>query len=54
MLTQRKPSNILNSLAYGRCGTDSVIFTLIMQNNHMGSHCEIVFKQMPPSFTNEK
>ena len=46
----------VNSMAPGRCGSyfKSIICKFIIQNNSLGTHCEIALRWTPQNLTNEK
>ena len=46
----------IDSLSTGRCGNNfkTIIFKGIMQNNTLGTHCEIALRWMSHNLTNEK
>ena len=45
--------NTFNSLAAGRCYSNSNIFNLVTKNGSLGTHCEIALRWMPQNVTNE-
>ena len=49
-------SFFINSLTPGRCGSNikDIIFKIIIQNSSLGTCCEIAFKWLPHSITNEQ